>query len=125
MAFLGPRFDSPAAIWSRVQVGVPGMPLAPRSQQIPVWCGGTLETDIGRAANLALCSLPNFTLPADLSASDRYFKEELIDPPVTLNSDGTITVPTGTDLGVHCARAGRALHGPEDSVRRLAKGQKV
>ncbi len=72
-----------------------------RSQQIPVWCGGMLETGIGRAANLALCSLPNFTLPADLSASDRYFKEDLIDPPVKLNADGTITVPAGVGLGVH------------------------
>ncbi len=72
-----------------------------RAQNVPVWCGGMLETGIGRAANLALCSLPNFTLPADLSASDRYFEEDLIDPPVTLNADGTITVPTGVGLGVH------------------------
>jgi O-succinylbenzoate synthase len=70
-------------------------------QQVPVWCGGMLETGIGRAANLALCALPNFTLPADLSASDRYFKEDLIDPPVVLNADGTITVPEGVGLGVH------------------------
>lgn len=68
---------------------------------IPVWCGGLLETGIGRAANLALASLPNFVLPADLSASDRYFHEDLIDPPVRLNPDGTITVPTGPGLGVH------------------------
>ena len=67
--------------------------------QIPVWCGGLLETGIGRAANLALASLPNFTLPADLSASDRYFHEDLIDPPVTLNGDGTITVPQEPGLG--------------------------
>jgi O-succinylbenzoate synthase len=60
-----------------------------------------LETGIGRAANLALTSLPNFKLPADLSASDRYFAEDLIDPPITLNSDGTITVPTEPGLGVH------------------------
>ncbi len=72
-----------------------------RAQGVPVWCGGMLETGIGRAANLALTSLPNFTLPADLSASDRYFEEDLIDPPVTLNPDGTITVPTGVGLGVH------------------------
>lgn len=67
---------------------------------IPVWCGGLLETGIGRAANLALASLPNFRLPSDLSASDRYYKEDLIDPPVTLNSDGTITVPASPGLGV-------------------------
>jgi O-succinylbenzoate synthase len=72
-----------------------------QEQQVPVWCGGMLETGIGRAANMALCSLPNFTLPADLSASDRYFAEDLIEPPVRLNADGTITVPTGIGLGVH------------------------
>jgi O-succinylbenzoate synthase len=72
-----------------------------RAQGVPVWCGGMLETGIGRAANMALCALPGFTLPADLSASDRYFDEDLIDPPVTLNADGTITVPTGVGLGVH------------------------
>jgi O-succinylbenzoate synthase len=72
-----------------------------RARQVPVWCGGMLETGIGRAANMALCSLPNFSLPADLSASDRYFDEDLIDPPVRLNPDGTITVPTGIGLGVH------------------------
>ncbi|MDR7485543.1 MAG: o-succinylbenzoate synthase [Armatimonadota bacterium] len=71
-----------------------------RSRGIPVWCGGMLETGIGRAANLALASLPGFTLPGDLSASDRYFEEDLIDPPVTLNADGTITVPTSPGLGV-------------------------
>ncbi len=67
---------------------------------IPVWCGGLLETGIGRAANLALASLPNFRLPGDLSASDRYYREDLIDPPVTLNGDGTVTVPTAPGLGV-------------------------
>lgn len=67
---------------------------------IAVWCGGLLETGIGRAANIALASLPNFTLPADLSASDRYFHEDVIEPPVTLNPDGTVTVPVGPGLGV-------------------------
>lgn len=67
---------------------------------IPVWCGGLLETGIGRAANMALASLPNFVLPADLSASDRYYHEDLIDPAVGLNPDGTITVPTAPGLGV-------------------------
>lgn len=71
-----------------------------RAQQVPVWCGGMLETGVGRAANLALASLPNFALPADLSASDRYFEEDIIEPPITLNADGTITVPTGVGLGV-------------------------
>ncbi|MDQ7820000.1 MAG: o-succinylbenzoate synthase [Armatimonadota bacterium] len=67
---------------------------------IPVWCGGLLETGIGRAANLALASLPNFRLPADLSASDRYYHEDLIDPPVTLAPDGTVPVPSSPGLGV-------------------------
>ncbi len=61
---------------------------------VPVWCGGMLETGIGRLGSLALASLPNFQLPADLSASDRYFAEDLIEPPVTLHPDGTIPVPT-------------------------------
>jgi O-succinylbenzoate synthase len=76
-----------------------------RAQGVPVWCGGMLETGIGRAANLALASLPNFSLPHDLSASDRYFAEDLIDPPVVLNPDGTITVPTGPGLGVNVVMA--------------------
>ena len=71
-----------------------------RARGIPVWCGGLLETGIGRVANLAMASLPNFMLPADISASDRYFHEDLIDPPVTLNPDGTITVPQSAGLGV-------------------------
>jgi len=66
---------------------------------VPVWCGGLLETGVGRAANIALASLPNFRLPADLSASDRYFEEDIIEPPVRLNPDGTITVPTAPGLG--------------------------
>ncbi|MFN3928764.1 MAG: enolase C-terminal domain-like protein, partial [Thermoflexus sp.] len=67
---------------------------------VPVWCGGMLETGIGRAANVALASLPGFTLPGDLSASDRYYYEDLIDPPFVLNPDGTLTVPKGPGLGV-------------------------
>lgn len=67
---------------------------------MPVWHGGMLETGIGRAANLAMASLPNFTLPNDLSASDRYWEEDIIDPPVRLNPDGTVDVPTGPGIGV-------------------------
>lgn len=70
-----------------------------RQAGIPVWCGGLLETGIGRAANIALSSLPNFVLPGDVSASDRYYREDLIDPPATLNPDGTIEVPTRPGLG--------------------------
>ena len=66
----------------------------------PVWCGGLLETGIGRAHNVAIASLPNFRLPGDISASDRYFARDLVQPPFTLNPDGTITVPTGPGIGV-------------------------
>jgi O-succinylbenzoate synthase len=66
----------------------------------PVWCGGMLETGIGRAANLALASLPGFTLPGDTSASDRYFEQDLLVEPFRLASDGTMAVPTGPGLGV-------------------------
>lgn len=68
---------------------------------IPVWCGGMLETGIGRALNVALATLPNFRLPGDLSASDRYYNPDLIDPPFEFNQDGTLSVPTGPGLGVN------------------------
>ena len=64
----------------------------------PVWCGGMLETGLGRAANLALAALPNFTLPGDISASARYFAEDVTEP-FTLR-DGHIEVPRGPGLGV-------------------------
>ena len=67
---------------------------------IPVWCGGMLEAGIGRAANVALASLPNFSLPGDVSASGRYFDPDLIEPPIEVAADGTIAVPTGPGLGV-------------------------
>jgi O-succinylbenzoate synthase len=66
---------------------------------IPVWCGGLLETGIGRAHNLALASLPGFSLPGDLSASARYYEQDVIDPPVVMESDGTVAVPSGPGLG--------------------------
>ncbi|MSX43687.1 MAG: o-succinylbenzoate synthase, partial [Actinobacteria bacterium] len=65
---------------------------------IPVWCGGMLETGIGRAANLALAALPNFTLPGDTSASARYFAVDTTEPFVLV--DGHIDVPTGPGIGV-------------------------
>lgn len=71
-----------------------------KTRKIPVWCGGMLETGIGRAGNVAAASLPGFTLPGDISASDRYFAQDIIDPPFTLNSDSTIDVPSGVGLGV-------------------------
>lgn len=65
---------------------------------VPVWCGGMLETGIGRAANLALAALPNFTLPGDTSASSRYFEVDTTEPFVLV--DGHISVPTGPGIGV-------------------------
>ena len=65
---------------------------------IPVWCGGMLETGIGRAANVALAALPNFTLPGDTSASRRYFAED-VTAPFELE-DGRLRVPTGAGIGV-------------------------
>jgi O-succinylbenzoate synthase len=68
------------------------------SRAVPVWCGGMLETGLGRAANLALASLPGFSLPGDISATDRYFREDITAPFVLVN--GAIAVPTGPGLGV-------------------------
>jgi O-succinylbenzoate synthase len=69
-------------------------------RHVPVWCGGMLETGIGRAGNVALASLPNFTLPGDISASNRYYAEDIAEPLFTLNPDSTLSVPTAPGLGV-------------------------
>ena len=70
-----------------------------RGAGVPVWCGGMLETGIGRAANLALASLPGFTLPGDTSGSDRYFHRDVTEPFVVA-PDGTMAVPRGPGIGV-------------------------
>ncbi len=70
------------------------------SRGVPVWCGGMLETGVGRAANLALASLPGFTLPGDISASDRYYTQDITHERFTLNPDSTISVPDSPGLGV-------------------------
>jgi O-succinylbenzoate synthase len=67
---------------------------------VPVWHGGMLESGIGRAANIHLSTLPNFSLPGDIAASRRYFDPDLIDPPIEVAGDGTIGVPAGPGLGV-------------------------
>ncbi len=67
-------------------------------RNVPVWCGGMLETGLGRAANVALASLPGFTLPGDVSASARWFLQDLTEPFVLV--DGQLRVPTGPGLGV-------------------------
>jgi O-succinylbenzoate synthase len=70
-----------------------------RLREVPVWCGGMLETGIGRAANLALAALPGFTLPGDTSDSRRYFERDITEPFV-MASDGTMAVPQGPGIGV-------------------------
>ncbi len=77
---------------------------------IPVWCGGMLETGIGRAHNIALSSLPNFSLPGDVSASSRYWEQDIIEPAVTVSSKGEIIVPTS---------AGRGFEVQKDRIERL------
>ncbi|PWT93027.1 MAG: o-succinylbenzoate synthase [Blastocatellia bacterium] len=69
------------------------------SSEIPVWCGGMLESGIGRAHNIALASLKGFTLPGDISASSRYFERDIIHPEVTVAADGTVVVPEKPGLG--------------------------
>jgi o-succinylbenzoate synthase len=70
------------------------------SMSIPVWHGGMLESGIGRAGNVALASLPNFTLPGDISASKRYYKEDIVEPEFVVNPDGTMDVPVKPGIGV-------------------------
>ena len=70
-----------------------------RANNIPVWCGGMLESGIGRAHNIAMATLAGFTLPGDVSASSRYWSEDIIEPPVTVSSDGTIKAPEQPGIG--------------------------
>jgi O-succinylbenzoate synthase len=70
-----------------------------RERNVPVWCGGMLESGIGRAHNIAMSALPGFVLPGDVSASQRYWTEDIIDPPVTVSAQGTIRVPQTPGLG--------------------------
>ncbi|HLQ05324.1 MAG TPA: o-succinylbenzoate synthase [Verrucomicrobiae bacterium] len=82
---------------------------------VPVWCGGMLEMGIGRAHNVHLASLPNFSLPGDVSASERYFETEIIGEPFTVEPDGTMKVPTGPGIGVTVL---------EKSIRKLAERER-
>ena len=87
---------------------------------IPVWCGGMLETGVGRAVNLALAAMPGFTLPGDTSASARYFHDDLTEP-FELAPDGTMAVPAGPGIGVTprpdrlraCVTRREILHPPD------------
>jgi O-succinylbenzoate synthase len=75
-----------------------------RQRSIPVWCGGMLETGIGRAHNIAMSSLPGFVLPGDVSASQRYWDEDIIEPEVEVTGKGTILVPATPGLGYSVRR---------------------
>lgn len=66
---------------------------------IRVWCGGMLESGIGRAHNIAMSTLPGFTLPGDVSASARYWEEDIVEPPITVSKAGKIALPTGPGIG--------------------------
>ncbi len=70
-----------------------------RESDVPVWCGGMLESGIGRAHNIAMATLEGFTLPGDVSASARYWEEDIIDPPVTVTPRGTIVAPDAPGIG--------------------------
>jgi o-succinylbenzoate synthase len=93
---------------------------------VPVWHGGMLESGIGRAANIHLSTLANFTLPGDVAASKRYFEPDLIEPPVEVAADGTIAVPTAPGIGVRVredrvdnATLKHAVAGPRSGVASL------
>jgi O-succinylbenzoate synthase len=113
---LDESITSPAAAESAISIGacgiinikagrVGGLLSSKRIQEaaarhrIPVWCGGMLESGIGRLANVHLQTLPGFTLPGDTSASARYFVEDLIEPGVTVDAKGLIRVPDGPGVG--------------------------
>jgi len=70
-----------------------------RAHDVPVWCGGMLESGIGRAHNIAMSTLPGFSLPGDVSASQRYWSEDIIEPAVEVTAKGTIQVPKTPGLG--------------------------
>jgi O-succinylbenzoate synthase len=75
-----------------------------RQSKIPVWCGGMLEAGIGRAHNIAMATLEGFTLPGDVSASERYWAEDIIDPPVTITAQGKIIAPDAPGIGYEIKR---------------------
>jgi len=81
-----------------------------RDHGIPVWCGGMLETNVGRASNLALAALPNFLLPGDISASKRYYRRDITEDDFILNPDSTIDVPRMPGLGVTVNKSAMEQH---------------
>lgn len=87
-----------------------------RDANIPVWCGGMLESGIGRAHNIAMSTLKGFTLPGDVSASKRYWHEDIIEPAVDVAADGTISAPALPGIGFEAKR---------DRIKRLSVRQKL
>jgi O-succinylbenzoate synthase len=87
-----------------------------RQRNIPVWCGGMLESGIGRSHNIALSTLENFSLPGDVSASKRYWKEDIIEPAVEVTPDGLIKISD---------QAGRGYHVREELVEQLTVRQQT
>ncbi|MCI0356225.1 MAG: o-succinylbenzoate synthase, partial [Acidobacteria bacterium] len=87
-----------------------------RARGVPVWCGGMLESGIGRAHNVALSALPGFTLPGDVAASKRYWKEDIIEPEVEVSAQGTISVSE---------QPGRGYRVKEDLVERLTVRKEI
>jgi O-succinylbenzoate synthase len=90
------------------------------SRNVPVWHGGMLESGIGRAGNVALASLPNFRLPGDISASSRYYAEDIVEPAFEVAPDGTMAVPTSPGIGVQVVmdRLERVTQRREDFLAR-------
>jgi len=93
-----------------------------RAQAVPVWCGGMLESGIGRAHNIAMSTLPGFILPGDVSASQRYWEEDIIEPEVVVTPRGTIKVPTAPGIGYRVRRERvNALTVRSETFRAVAK----
>ena len=91
---------------------------------IPVWCGGMLESGIGRSHNIALSTLENFTLPGDVSASARYWAEDIIEPEVTVTPEGEIVIPDTPGRGYEVrTRTDRAADRAEGSYSRIRTGE--
>jgi O-succinylbenzoate synthase len=89
-------------------------------RNVPVWCGGMHEFGIGRAANLAIASLPGFTLPGDISGSDKYYRQDLVEPPIVAR-DGSIVVPGNPGLGVEPVEDRIKAHALRTATRKLGQ----